>query len=826
VLKRIPARRAALVAAALIVSSLAPGLAAPANAEGPSVTVTGAIHDLAGHGLEGDIALVDGQGAHAADGYADGTGDGAFTLTAPPGRYTFQFETAVPGYSAGYTSGDDRAPGLFLDLPVDLAADTTLDLNVPVVDFPVHVVDRAGAGAAGVLVEGDSEGSVDLGGGRLAAGRLLNEDALWTGADGNATLQIFAGLAPPAVTASDGYETLGQVSPGPSDTSAVVTLDNPAVEGHVLDARGPLPAPAVTHAWVSFRGGTYAGQFAPWPYGVGSGGQYRIQGLPGDRTLFVSNEPVFDHDTDPRPGSAMLPGTWRFEAPYHFGGDATLDLTVPDAAPADIVVLGADDQPATGLTLDYSAVAQSTVSLAPGVDARATAGDTITDAAGHFAPLLFGPSTMTYDVAGTNVSGTVTIGPGDHLTLHLADQSDRPGAPQNVTATPGDGKVKVSWDAPASDGGSPITGYTVTASHGRSNSTATFGAAAMAGTIRGLVNGKDYTVTVVARNANGPGPASAPVTVTLDAAPTTTTTAPGGGSGPGPGAGSGGDPAGGAGSAGDNGPGPGLPGSGGSGRSGYWLLGAEGAVYPFGDAAPYGDASADLAARQAAPAGPAGAAAAVDIEPTPSGQGYWILDSAGRVHPFGDAPHFGDVVPARLAAGEAPASLSATPSGAGYWVFTTRGRVLAFGDAPFLGDMTGTVLNGPVLDSVATPSGRGYYLVASDGGIFAFGDARFAGSMGGRRLNAPVRSLVPDGDGDGYWLVASDGGVFAFGAPFRGSMGGQRLNRPVRGMVRYGDGYLMVAEDGGVFTFSDLAFSGSLGGRPPAGPVVAIGALG
>src|SRR5205085_5647753 len=138
-----------------------------------------------------------------------------------------------------------------------------------------------------------------------------------------------------------------------------------------------------------------------------------------------------------------------------------------------------------------------------------------------------------------------------------------------------------------------------------------------------------------------------------------------------------------------------------------------------------------------------------------------------------DAPHFGDVVPVRLGPGEAPASLSATPSGAGYWVFTNRGRVLPFGDAAFLGDMSGTELNGPVLDSVATPSGHGYYLVAADGGIFAFGDARFAGSMGGKALNAPVRSLVPDGDG--YWLVAADGGVFAFDAPFRGSMGGRPL---------------------------------------------------
>jgi ribosomal protein L24E len=147
---------------------------------------------------------------------------------------------------------------------------------------------------------------------------------------------------------------------------------------------------------------------------------------------------------------------------------------------------------------------------------------------------------------------------------------------------------------------------------------------------------------------------------------------------------------------------------------------------------------------------------------------------------------------------------------------------VAIGDAPFLGDVSSVPLNGPVLDSVGTPTGHGYYMVASDGGIFSFGDARFYGSMGGRPLNAPVRSVVPTATGDGYWLVASDGGIFAFSAPFRGSMGAQRLNRPVIGMVRFGDGYLMVASDGGVFDFSSLPFAGSLGGRPPADPVVAL----
>ena len=245
---------------------------------------------------------------------------------------------------------------------------------------------------------------------------------------------------------------------------------------------------------------------------------------------------------------------------------------------------------------------------------------------------------------------------------------------------------------------------------------------------------------------------------------------------------------------------------------GYWMLGADSKVYPFGAAKGFGD-------------GPAGVAA-VDLEPTPSGQGYWILSADGRVTPTGDATAFGNVDMTHLAPGEKVTSLSATPSGKGYWVFTSRGRAVAFGDATFLGDVSGLTLNGPVLGSVATPSGRGYYMVASDGGIFAFGDAKFDGSMGGKRLNAPVESLVPDGDGTGYWLVASDGGIFAFDAPFKGSMGATKLAKPVTGMVRYGDGYLMVAQDGGIFDFSSSPFAGSLGGHPPARPIVAVAALG
>jgi hypothetical protein len=235
---------------------------------------------------------------------------------------------------------------------------------------------------------------------------------------------------------------------------------------------------------------------------------------------------------------------------------------------------------------------------------------------------------------------------------------------------------------------------------------------------------------------------------------------------------------------------------------GYWMIGADGGVYNFGTLA--------LGSHYTT---------AVDIESTPSGGGYWILNDKGEVFTKGDAGHLGN---AGLAAGEKAVSLSSTPSGNGYWIFTDRGRVIAKGGAQHKGDMAGKPLASPVLDSVATPSGNGYYMVAGDGGIFTFGDAQFAGSMGGKHLNKPVMSMAPDGDGNGYLLVASDGGIFAFDAKFHGSMGDKALNKPISGIVPGTDGYLMVAEDGGIFAFGNVEFKGSLGANPPPHPIVAV----
>jgi hypothetical protein len=65
-----------------------------------------------------------------------------------------------------------------------------------------------------------------------------------------------------------------------------------------------------------------------------------------------------------------------------------------------------------------------------------------------------------------------------------APRITKPGAPTAVTATAISGGAAVSWTAPVSDGGSPITGYTVTASHGGQTCT-TIGATMC--TVTGLV---------------------------------------------------------------------------------------------------------------------------------------------------------------------------------------------------------------------------------------------------------------------------------------------------------------------------------------------------
>ncbi len=84
-----------------------------------------------------------------------------------------------------------------------------------------------------------------------------------------------------------------------------------------------------------------------------------------------------------------------------------------------------------------------------------------------------------------------------------------PGAPTAVAAEGGNGQATVTFAAPADDGGSAITSYTITPHIGEVAQAPTVAAGSPA-TVAGLTNGTTYTFTVAATNAVGTGLASAP----------------------------------------------------------------------------------------------------------------------------------------------------------------------------------------------------------------------------------------------------------------------------------------------------------------------------
>ena len=143
------------------------------------------------------------------------------------------------------------------------------------------------------------------------------------------------------------------------------------------------------------------------------------------------------------------------------------------------------------------------------------------------------PTTTSYTVGtlnnGTKYYFTVKavngVGTSAASTEASATPATVPGMPGTPTGVAANKSVVVSWTAPATDGGSPVTSYTVTSSP--TAKTCTWTATTTTGkplscTVPGLTNTEPYTFTVVATNSQGPGTAS-----TASATVTPHTTVPG-----------------------------------------------------------------------------------------------------------------------------------------------------------------------------------------------------------------------------------------------------------------------------------------------------------
>jgi hypothetical protein len=253
---------------------------------------------------------------------------------------------------------------------------------------------------------------------------------------------------------------------------ARVPANQPAAPNILIDEIQHSPAAGDSAEFVElYNPGTQAIDLSGWT--ISGGIDLTVQPgtviLPRSAMTFVSNDPAF---RAAYAGTVFVGG--RFDG--NLAAGATLTLARPDGSPADEVTYGGEGWP-------VPTSGQSLELVDPATDNNVGANWTLS--------------------TGSGTPGTPG-GTGPVVTV--------PGAPTIGTATSGNASATVRWTAPADNGGSGITGYSVRVLDNAEQQVGALrpaGATATTLVVTGLTNGTAYHFQVAAINSAGTGAYSA-----------------------------------------------------------------------------------------------------------------------------------------------------------------------------------------------------------------------------------------------------------------------------------------------------------------------------
>ncbi|AGL14729.1 fibronectin type III domain-containing protein [Actinoplanes sp. N902-109] len=411
---------------------------------------------------------------------------GAVTLTVPAGTTSVDVDVVGGGGGAGYPARSHIGGN---------AAEVTGTLTLPPGTRFLFVITGAGGG-------GDNHGIGYGGGGSgvfaLGSNANLIAKLVIAGGGGAGSYNGDGGAAGSAGT-SENAALAAPGQPGSGATGGAGGAGN-----YSAGQAGAGNAPAALTIAAGGAGGTYpnnsAGGYGGGGYGGGGGGATGNQGILNIYEAGGGGGSSLASASLASPSVGIAPGTGGVQLPGLIAGDGatgSVELTfnglAAPGAPTAVSATPGDSEATVSFTApdsdNGSPITSYTVTASPGGGTKTCPGSPCVVTG------LSNGTSYTFTVHATNANGdSVESSASDAVTPAV-----QPGAPGDVEAVAGDAKASVSFAAPGSTGGSPITSYTVTASPGGSTKTCP-GSPCV---VTGLSNGTSYTFTVHATNAIG-----------------------------------------------------------------------------------------------------------------------------------------------------------------------------------------------------------------------------------------------------------------------------------------------------------------------------------